>query len=475
MVATQQQRTKPWWDDGNQWLDPTAATGAMQSLPTFGAPKQDTGYVGPQAPSDWGVWGTPGSSQSQQAQPSTTSPTAPTAASQAGAQAGQQALAATQGQAQAQPTAPAANPSAASANFGYDYSDAAPGYNAWALSNGGTNDGGWYNAGADTQHWDSGRGNGSTSNTRDTIMRWTLDDIRNYVDPTTGQKVYAANPGSAPTDVVNQLFLSNVARMHRDFDANKLNWANSGFQNFDRVLQKPASTPAPGAPGGPPLLGAPPVPNNPATGPGTSPPIPPPPTGGQPTPQAQGAPPPPTAPGASGGIGPTSAQFLLDNPDQMYRQMLTQQGKTYAPHGMFTQFRSGLLGQALSALAQLETSGGTQNLDNLGGIINNFGNSLGSGHFYTDARNQAGSLLNGIDLSSMDPDQVDKLVKMAQGLETMGQSPMAQNAAQNRYSDYLGNYQANLVPNDMYEPQNYGDAIKQSPFWQSVAWLNQAR
>jgi hypothetical protein len=110
--------------------------------------------------------------------------------------------------------------------FGYDYSGAAPGYNAWALYNGGTQDGGWYNAAADTQQWDSGRGNGSQSNTRDTIWRWTLDDL----------KAQGLDPGKAPVDVVNRAFLKNVARMHRDFDANKLNWQQSGFANFDRVL-----------------------------------------------------------------------------------------------------------------------------------------------------------------------------------------------------------------------------------------------
>jgi hypothetical protein len=117
-------------------------------------------------------------------------------------------------------------PAESSGTFGYDYSGAAPGYNAWALYNGGTQDGGWYNAAADTQQWDSGRGNGSQSNTRDTIWRWTLDDL----------KAQGLDPGKAPVDVVNRAFLKNVARMHRDFDANKLNWQQSGFANFDRVL-----------------------------------------------------------------------------------------------------------------------------------------------------------------------------------------------------------------------------------------------
>jgi hypothetical protein len=110
--------------------------------------------------------------------------------------------------------------------FGYDYSGAAPGYNAWALYNGGTQDGGWYNAAADTQQWDAGRGNGTAENSRDRVWRWTLDDL----------KAQGLDPGKAPIDVVNRAFLNNVARVHRDFDANGYNWQQSGFANFDRVL-----------------------------------------------------------------------------------------------------------------------------------------------------------------------------------------------------------------------------------------------
>jgi hypothetical protein len=118
--------------------------------------------------------------------------------------------------------------------FGYDYSGAAPGYNAWALYNGGTQDGGWYNAAADTQHWENGRG---VENSRDRVWRWTLDDL----------KAQGLDPGQASVDVVNRAFLNNVARLHRDFDANGYNWQQSGFANFDRALPGGGTSPSAGA------------------------------------------------------------------------------------------------------------------------------------------------------------------------------------------------------------------------------------
>jgi hypothetical protein len=124
-------------------------------------------------------------------------------------------------------TAPSTTGGATGAGpFGYDYSGAAPGYNAWALYNGGTQDGGWYNAAADTQQWDAGRGNGTTENSRDRVWRWTLGDL----------KAQGLDPGQASVEAVNRAFLNNVARLHRDFDANGYNWQQSGFANFDRVL-----------------------------------------------------------------------------------------------------------------------------------------------------------------------------------------------------------------------------------------------
>lgn len=177
--------------------------------------------------------------------------------------------------------------------------------------------------------------------------------------------------------------------------------------------------------------------------------------------------------GAGSAIGPNAASFMLNNPNQLYRTLLDRQGKAYAPHGMFTAFRQSAVGQALSALLNLQTSGGGKNLDQLGSMIDQFGGMLGGGNYYTDTSKAAGNALQGIDLSSMDPDQVDKLIKMVIGLNTQGQSGFAQNAASNRYSDFLSNYQDQATHNDMADTQNLGDVVKQQPFWNSLAWLNQ--
>lgn len=233
--------------------------------------------------------------------------------------------------------------------FGYDYSRAAPGYNAWALYNGGTNDGGWYNATADTQRWDSGRGDGSKSNTRDTIWRWTLDDLR-------GTPEYQAAGGDAskvPVDVVNKLFLNNVARMHRDFDTNKLNWQQSGFANFDRVLAPAAAAPGqPGTPGGTPQAPPPTTYTNPQTGQTTT---------------------------AGGGDANQTLRniALLNNPDQALATALRRLGLDPTRQGLYTSSIANTLSPALQAQMQLNGLYGDRNaIDTAEQTINEFTGTL---------------------------------------------------------------------------------------------------
>jgi hypothetical protein len=115
--------------------------------------------------------------------------------------------------------------------FGGTYADPGGGWNPWSLYDGregydGTAADGWYDANRDSPRWElAGRG---LEKDRDRVWRWTLDAL-------------GPNPGGQAPDRVKQVFLEQVARLKRDYQANGMDWASSAFAGYDRM---------PGATGG---------------------------------------------------------------------------------------------------------------------------------------------------------------------------------------------------------------------------------
>jgi hypothetical protein len=293
-------------------------------------------------------------------------------------------------------------PAATSSPYGYTY--ATPqGYNAWALYNGGTNDGGYYDANADRQTFDSGRANGSTSNTRDTIMRWTLDDLRNG-RTSTGQRY---DPGTAPLDVVNAAFANNVARMHRDFDKNGYNWRDSGFARFDAV---PGSNAASQGGGSRPDQTTPPPPGTP---PGTPPP--------------NGAPPPTYKDPITGetkayngnlDATATAKNVALQDPqnqDARLSYIMRQYGIDPTRAGLYTASLARAIAPQIEAFNQTRGLGqeaGYNYIDNTTSDLNNFAQMLAGPGGFGQIQQRARGLLGGGTLQDIagglsDPQTID--------------------------------------------------------------------
>lgn len=141
----------------------------------------------------------------------------------------------------AQPgTQPNPNPDAQPAGtqrspFGYTYQAPGADFNPWWLYNDGRQDNyNLYDYAADTIRWDAGRGDGTTENTRDRVWRWTLDELR----------ALGYDPGQAPLQAVQAVFLNNVARARRDFEANNYDWNQSGFARYQANTAAPGTSPA---------------------------------------------------------------------------------------------------------------------------------------------------------------------------------------------------------------------------------------
>lgn len=128
----------------------------------------------------------------------------------------------------AAPAAPAGD--FAMQNFGHSYQPPQAYWNPWLMAERGQSFGGVYDRNADTVRLDNGRGTGETMTTAETIMRWTQDDLRG--GHTLDGQTYA-DVGAAPLEVVQREYLKNIARMHRDFDRNGLDWNQSGFAALD--------------------------------------------------------------------------------------------------------------------------------------------------------------------------------------------------------------------------------------------------
>jgi hypothetical protein len=360
-------------------------------------------------------------------------------------------------------------PAATSSPYGYTY--ATPqGYNAWALYNGGTNDGGYYDANADRQTFDSGRGNGSTSNTRDTIMRWTLDDLRNG-RTSTGQRY---DPGTAPLDVVNAAFANNVARMHRDFDKNGYNWQDSGFAKFDAV---PGSRPASQAGGTRSDQTTPPPPGTP---PGTPPP--------------NGAPPPTYKDPITGevktyqgNLDPTqlaknSALSDPNNASVRLSYILRQYGIDPTRAGVYTASLAKALSPQIEAFNQTRglldgVNGGSNNwLGNTTSDLNSFAQqaaaSGGFGQIQQQARNTlADPRFQTLAGAYTDPQVIDVMqTLLAQAYA--GANPLYNQARQNQFQSAFGQGGAY----DMYSldhPQNAAPGFQHPLDWlRGTPWAN---
>ncbi|HEY8597494.1 MAG TPA: hypothetical protein VIL85_03630 [Thermomicrobiales bacterium] len=177
---------------------------------------------------------------------------------------------------------------------------------------------------------------------------------------------------------------------------------------------------------------------------------------------------------AKGKYGPNAAAILAQDPEQAYRAMLAQQGRKYVPRGLYSKFNESMFGNALSAYIMSRTNGakeGDPGLDNINGILSDFGNALygGGGNFYATMRNAATQGASGIDLSTLEADQADQLIKQLIGLKTMGYNKFAQSSAKNRYQDTMSDYGADILANNNGEDTaDYGDIIKRSQFWQSL-------
>lgn len=170
-------------------------------------------------------------------------------------------------------------------------------------------------------------------------------------------------------------------------------------------------------------------------------------------------------------FGPASAAAIAQDPDLAYRALLMNQGKEYAPRGLFTKFRQSMFGNALSAYINALTSGGGQTLDNIDQILGSFGGAMNSGNFYGSMAETGRNALNTVDLNSLDADKVDQLIKQTMGLQTMGLSPFAQNSRQNQYKDTVQQYEDSRLQNDLNEDQNYGQYIRNTPFWNLIAGM----
>jgi hypothetical protein len=165
-------------------------------------------------------------------------------------------------------------PSAGKGNpYGYAYSDPGQGLNIWGLYDGGRGyqggDGlGLYQVGRDTaKGWGP---NGQAETDRDRVWRMTLDAAR-------AEKLDPGAQDPLTQMRVKQIFLDEIARLHRDYvntpGLGAQAWANSAFAGYDKYLAPGSGQPAaPGAPGAPPPnpAGGPPVPGAPGAPPPTT-------------------------------------------------------------------------------------------------------------------------------------------------------------------------------------------------------------
>lgn len=332
-------------------------------------------------------------------------------------------------------------------NTGSSYDIA--GFNPW--TNLARYNGGQYQAGGDDRGRDPSTPGGEEDIAR--VFRWTNDLLR-------AQGIGQNDPRAA------SIFAANVERLRSEYAAAGADWGRSKFARFGNPAAPAPATPPPAAPAAPATRGGA------ASGPAGRPT-----TGGS---TMSG-----NIPGMGagliagtqgvgqlsvpqGGYGPTSGAAIGQDPDLAYRALLASQGKAYAPRGLFTKFRQNLFGNALVSYINLLTSGGGQTLDNINGLLADFGGAMNSGNFYGRMGDAARGALGGIDLGALDPAKVDQLLKQAMGLETMGLSPFAQNAAQNRYQDTIRGYEDTALTNDMQDTQNYGEFMKTTPFWNAL-------
>lgn len=348
------------------------------------------------------------------------------------------------------------------ANFTYNSPFA--GFNAWANYNRpdenpmfNFSQDPYYNAQQDQQKWDLAQTGPQSEDNRSRVWRWTLDDLR----------ARGLDPGKADQATVNQLFLSNVGRLHRDYQASGFDWNRSGFAGYDKFLAQPAVTQPGGSrggdqrtqPGNPNSVGPGGSNNQGAGQPGSTGPATITVSGipytrgadgvyrnarGQ-TPQEAGASDQATQNVIAGGNGQNGnpgtafgSDVLNANPDLAYQYMLRQMGwdpTIPSRFGDYLQKRFSPLLQANLA-AQQVTGGGNQGatyLDNIQNAIRNFAQGAGQqgGNFFANQRDLADSVLgnqNALDYLGQisDQQQVEQYLSQLETLKYAGANPMIQ-------------------------------------------------
>lgn len=253
-------------------------------------------------------------------------------------------------------------------NFGYSYKQPGVYWNPWLMSERGEGFQGVYDPRADTARMDNGRGTGETMNSAQTVMRWTMDDLRNG-HTLNGQRY--ADVGAAPLEVVQAEYLKNIARLHRDFDKNRWNWQTSGFAALQGGA--PSTPPVGSGNGTPPSGGTSPSPTT-YTNPETN----------------------QTVTSSSGDAGATLRNIaLLNNPDQYLAKLMTQLGMDPTRQGLYTSSIAEALGPVAQAYSQLNGLYGDRNqIDTTEQGLNELAGTLRGPGAFGRINAQARGLLN---------------------------------------------------------------------------------
>lgn len=354
---------------------------------------------------------------------------------------------------------------AGSSPFGYSYTLPTT-VNPGNLFGGGTYDGiGGYDASTDRQVWDSGRGDGSKSNTRDTMLRWFLDDMRKagvgdltQVDPN--------NPNTDPQKLAlaSSTWATEVARMRRDFAANGYDWQQSGFAGYDKYLAGGQGGTGQGAPGGAAgqtpqistqgqsggsgLIGGqagqggsvtPNDPLNPYNTPNGS-------TGTQPGGATNPATTPQTTP--TGNSAAPMGGYYSTNPGSAVTQFLGQHNVGISDHNPWAEFLRNLAtGIATPIISTLPTgANGQPSLDRLNNLPQMLSDMIygNGGHAFQNIANYGNTIQSQWTpdkLGTMTAPTVEKLLASIRAFETLGDNPYMQQFNQQALSDLFSRYE----------------------------------
>lgn len=339
------------------------------------------------------------------------------------------------------------NPAATAANNGAAAAAAAAGQDdSWNQYYNATPQGGWgnvragtmftaqghvipvdYNAAADT--FRSGV-NGTQENAMRRAIRWATDMVRQGITSNFQNALNFAMAQLSSDWQRGQRGLQQdwVPGTNLGWDATKFRYNDPGERYNDAIdYSKPTRTMGADGLGVNSLPGQPGVTGNPAT-PGTT---------GQPsTPGATSTPGTATGTNAFGqtvtahdGGGVTAAQrmALAQDPDTAYRFMLRNMGMNPDAPGLFGRFLKSQFQDLLSAYTGQVGSNDPAAVDNIDGLINQFGQGLfqrGNTGFFGGLRNTAGAALN----NPGNIDSLNNLTDQSQAMKWMQQNAMLANA-----------------------------------------------